>query len=131
MRYSEFFFFFFFFRNSAIVRSCMRCIKWYEVERVKITLELKITKRKDKGIKEFFLVSGKREKYREGLNYSHYDYNIFKRINFLKNANLFLLLQVVQMRYHFFLFFFLWRIACYGASTVSLQRTVERSLLII
>lgn len=93
----------------------MRCIKWYEVERVKITLELKITKRKDKGIKEFFLVSGKREKYREGLNYSHYDYNIFKRINFLKNANLFLLLQVVQMRYHFFLFFF------YGESRVTEQ----------
>lgn len=116
MRYSEFFFFFFFFRNSAIVRSCMRCIKWYEVERVKITLELKITKRKDKGIKEFFLVSGKREKYREGLNYSHYDYNIFKRINFLKNANLFLLLQVVQMRYHFFLFFFF-----YGESRVTEQ----------
>lgn len=33
-------------------------------ERVKITLGLKIRKRKVKRIKEFFLVSGRKEKYR-------------------------------------------------------------------
>lgn len=77
---------------------------------------IRIKNNETQGIKEFFLVSGKREKYREGLNYSHYDYNIFKRINFLKNASLFLLLQVVQMRYHFFLFFFF-----YGESRVTEQ----------
>ena len=61
--YSEFPFFFSFF--VTIVRFCTRLYQMVRsFERVKITLGLKIRKRKVKRIKEFFLVSGRKEKYR-------------------------------------------------------------------